>query len=174
MSEIRHELHQLQIGVVLSVLTLLYGFGLGIAFGAAEDSIKGTLQSRGEAVLETAYESDKAKMNATVKKSWVYFKRAHLHANGMGTSALAMIFLLAVFPVASRGRKILAAMLGFGGLTYALYWMLAGLRAPGMGSTGAAKASLEWLAIPSSGMFVLATIAVFVLCLTRLKGDSNT
>jgi hypothetical protein len=52
--------------------------------------------------------------------------------------------------------------------------MLAGLRAPGMGSTGAAKASLEWLGIPSSGMFVLATIAVFVLCLTRLKGDSNT
>ncbi|MND07410.1 hypothetical protein D3C83_293500 [compost metagenome] len=42
--------------------------------------------------------------------------------------------------------------------------MWAGFRAPALGSTGAAKESLKWLAMPSSGAFVLATVAVlFVL-----------
>ncbi len=173
MNEFRLELCQLKIGVLLSLLTLLYGFGLGIAFGAAEDSIKGILQFRGEAALESAYRSDKTKMKATVKKSWVYFKRAHLHANGMGTSALVLILLLAVLPAAAGLRKVLAAMLGLGGLGYALYWMLAGLRAPGMGSTHDARESLDWLAIPSSGMFVLATIGVLILCISHLRSTAE-
>jgi hypothetical protein len=41
--------------------------------------------------------------------------------------------------------------------------MWAGFRAPALGGTSAAKESLAWLAIPSSGLFVLATVAVLVL-----------
>ena len=117
------------------------------------------------------YKGDRSKMKATVKKSWVYFKRAHLHANGMGTSALVLILLLAALPGALKVRQVLAGMLGLGGLGYGVYWMMAGLRAPGMGSTSAARESLDWLAIPSSGMFVLATIAVLVLYVRSWRGD---
>jgi hypothetical protein len=41
--------------------------------------------------------------------------------------------------------------------------MFAGMRAPGMGSTGAAKESLAWLAIPSSGLCILGLLAVIGL-----------
>jgi hypothetical protein len=46
--------------------------------------------------------------------------------------------------------------------------MWAGFRAPGLGSTGAAKESLKWLAMPSSGAFVLATVAVLGLLIVTL------
>ena len=41
--------------------------------------------------------------------------------------------------------------------------MLAGLRAPSMGSTGAAKESLQWLAVPSSALCCIGLLAVAVL-----------
>jgi hypothetical protein len=41
--------------------------------------------------------------------------------------------------------------------------MFAGLRAPGLGSTGLAKESLAWLAIPSSGLCVLSLLVALGL-----------
>jgi len=93
---LRERLRPLAPGLVLALLTLCFGFGLGGAFGAVEDSLKEGLSSRGEAVLDTAYGGDRARMDAVVEKSWVYYKRAHLHANGLGTSALACILLLSL------------------------------------------------------------------------------
>ncbi len=60
---------------------------------------------------------------------------------------------------AGRARAI-GLGLGAGGLGYSVFWLWAGFRAPALGSTGAAKESLKWLAIPSSGLFVAATVAV--------------
>jgi hypothetical protein len=61
----------------------------------------------------------------------------------------------------SFASSLRAASAGFG---YSFFWMWADFRAPALGSTGAAKESLRWLAMPSSGAFVLATVAVvFVL-----------
>ncbi|MDH3816108.1 MAG: hypothetical protein OEV48_16565 [Acidobacteriota bacterium] len=37
------DLASVRIGIVLALLTLLYGFGLGGAIGAFEDNIKGSL-----------------------------------------------------------------------------------------------------------------------------------
>ena len=44
--------------------------------------------------------------------------------------------------------------------------MFAGLLAPGLGGTGAAKETLWFLAIPGSGMCVLGLVGT-VLCLVR-------
>ena len=41
-------------------------------------------------------------------------------------------------------------------------WMFAGLKAPGLGSTGAAKESLRLLAIPSSGLCTVGLVLVFL------------
>jgi hypothetical protein len=40
-------------------------------------------------------------------------------------------------------------------LLYASFWMIAGFMAPGMGSTGAAKEYLSFLAIPGAGLCLL-------------------
>jgi multisubunit Na+/H+ antiporter MnhB subunit len=60
---------------------------------------------------------------------------------------------------------VLSIALGIGALGYSVFWLWAGFRAPGLGSTGAAKESLAWLAMPSSGIFVLATAVVALRCI---------
>ena len=42
------ELKKLRVGVLLSLLTLAFGFGLGAFFGAAESSLKGHLAAEGQ------------------------------------------------------------------------------------------------------------------------------
>ena len=152
-------------GALLALLALCYGFGLGGVFGAFEEDIKAHLKTEGEAVVSQAYGGDAAKMQKVADKSWVYFKRAHLHANGLGTAALALILLLACLPAAASTRRLAALALGTGAVLYPLFWMWAGLRAPGMGGTGAAKASLQWLAVPSAGLCILGLLWVLVLAL---------
>lgn len=156
-------LREVRIGIVLALATMLFGFGLGGVFGLAEDSLKGDLDARGKAVLESVYAGNEAKRAETKDKAWTYYKRAHLHAGAMGTSALAMAMLLAGIPGGTRLRSGSAIALGVGGLGYGLFWLLAGMRAPGLGSTGLAKESLKWLSMPSAGLFLLGTASVIAL-----------
>ena len=157
----RSSLRSVRYGLLCACLTLLYGFGLGGAFGAAEESIKGGLQADADAVMDVVYQGDATKQAEVTSKAWSYLKRAHLHANGIGTTAVALCLLLAWgLPLLDERIKTGASLgLGLGGLGYSCYWLLAGLRAPGLGSTHDAKESLDWLAIPSAG---LATLGVVV------------
>ncbi len=151
------------LGLGLSVATLLFGQGMGIVFGLNEDLIKSRLKASAEVVRDSVYHGDAAAIKAVQDKSWTYMQRAHLHAGAMGTSALAMILLVSVLGVSSRIQQVVGLGLGAGGLGYSMFWMWAGFLAPGLGSTGAAKESLKWLAMPSSGAFVIATVAVLGL-----------
>ena len=157
----------MRVGVALALLTLLYGFGLGGVFGAVEDKLKGRLDYDGATYLASLDPGERAaqesKVEATVKRAWTYLKRAHLHANGLGTASLAVILLLSTLDAGDRPRRLIAAAMGLGSLGYSLFWMLAGLRAPGMGSTGAAKESLQWLAVPTSGLCLLGLVGAIVL-----------
>jgi hypothetical protein len=154
--------------LMLAVLTILFGQGMGIVFGLNEDAIKNRLSASAAEVRETVYSSDDAAIKAVLDKSWTYMKRAHLHAGGMGTTALVLVVLLCLLGTSPRLLIGAGVGLGAGGLGYSIFWMWAGFRAPGLGSTGAAKESLNWLAMPSSGAFVLATIAVLVLLIVTL------
>ncbi len=155
-------LHSLRPGLVLTLLALLFGFGLGGVFGAAESSLKGSLKASADAVIETTYSGDAAKAKAVVDKSWSYLKRAHMHGGGMGSAALGLILLLAALPGCPRRRSLASMLLGAGALGYPVFWLLAGFAAPGLGGTDAAKASLAWLALPSSGAFLLGTVLTLV------------
>ncbi len=151
-------------GLLLALLAVLFGFGMGGAFGAAEDSLKEGLKARGEAALESAYGGDEAAMTKVVAKSWSYYKRAHLHANALGTTALAAILLLALVGPPGLLERVGAIAFGAGSLLYGVYWLLAGLRAPGMGSTGAAKESLAFIAIPGSSLCMIGLfVTIYVL-----------
>lgn len=163
-------------GLLFAVLTLLFGFGLGIVFGLNEDAIKSRLKASATAVRATAYRGDDVALKAVLEKSWVYMQRAHLHAGGLGATALALILVVVALGVAPAVTRGVSLSLGVGGLGYSVYWMLAGFRAPGLGSTGAAKETLKWLAMPSSGLVVLATLAVaglVVAALLRHRGQPS-
>ncbi len=163
------ELRVVRWGVVFALLSVLFGFGMGALFGANEEALKADLQERGEAALATEYAGDKAKMTAVVKKSWSYYKRAHLHGGAIGAVALGLCLLLASLQrVARRVRALAAFAAGIGGLGYAVYWLLAGMLAPGMGGTGAAKESLSWLAIPMSGLVIVGLLTTLALTVKSL------
>lgn len=162
------------LGLILAVLTLLFGQGMGIVFGANEDAIKDRLKDSAAEARITIYHGDDTAIKAVLDKSWAYMKRSHLHAGGMGTTALALTLLAGLLEASHRTNTAIGVGLGAGGLGYSIFWMWAGFRAPALGSTAAAKDSLEWLAIPSSGAFVLATLAVLVLLLARCRRPANS
>jgi hypothetical protein len=156
------------VGLVMAVLTILFGQGMGIVFGLNEDATKSRLKASAAEARDTVYKADDAAIKAVLDKSWVYMQRAHLHAGGMGTTAMGLIVLVSLLGASRRVTVAVGVGLGAGGFGYSIFWMWAGFRAPALGSTGAAKESLKWLAMPSSGAFVLATIAVLVLLVVTL------
>jgi hypothetical protein len=145
-------------GIVLALFSIGFGFLLGSAFGAVEGPIKDYLGSSADAVLEAVYEGDSEKRDAVVSKSWSYMKRAHLHGGAIGATALASILLMGLFGAPGRVEKAAAAAFGGGALLYALFWLAAGLTAPGIGSTGEAKDALGFIAIPGSGLCMLGLL----------------
>ena len=142
-------------GILLALLAIAFGFGLGGAFGAVEDLLKGHLASEANAVIDSVYGGDADAAAAVASKSWTYFKRAHLHANALGTAALAASLLLALLGPPARIEQASSLLFGVGALFYGGYWLIAGLLAPGLGGTGVAKESLAWLAIPASSACML-------------------
>ena len=150
-------------GLFFAVLTLLFGFGMGVVFGLNEDAIKSRLSASAESVMATAYNNDAAAAKAVTDKSWAYMQRAHLHAGSLGVVAIAVSIMLLHIGTGRRVATALSVALGAGAFGYSFFWAWAGFRAPGLGSTGLAKESLAWLAIPSSGAVVAATVITLVL-----------
>ncbi len=173
-NEIIEKMKVVRIGILLSLLTLLFGFVSGGLFGAIEGKIKGHLEAKAQAVFGTVYEGDSVKMKKITDKSWVYFKRAHFHANGLGAISLAVILLLMFMKTTWIYKEITAIFLGLGSLGYSLFWMFAALKAPGLGSTGTAKEALSFLAIPSAGMCIIGLISVLIIVLKTVCCTRNS
>lgn len=146
-------------GLLLATLTLLFGFGLGVIFGLNEDAIKSRLSAAAAAAPAAVY-PDEGAQKAVLDKAWVYMQRGHLHAGSLGAVSVALTLVLVGLGTGARITRALSIGLGAGSLGYSVFWVWAGFRAPGLGSTGAAKESLAWLAIPSSGLVVAGTFIV--------------
>lgn len=153
-------------GAVLSLVSILFGFSLGGAFGAVEDSLKARLAASGNAALETVYKGDAAAKDAVVRKSWDYLIRAHLHAGAIGTASLASIATMVLLCPLTLPAQVSAVAFGSGALVYSGFWLLAGFMAPGMGSTGAAKKALEVVAIPGAGLVLLGAFGT-LFCVAK-------
>lgn len=160
-----------RLGLALALLSILLGFALGGAFGLNEDAVKGHLAASAEAVRDGVYRGDEAAMRSVLDKSWSYLKRAHLHLGSIGTAALAQSLLLVLLPIGRVLREVTSAMLGVGAFGYGLFWLLAGLRAPGLGGTGAAKESLAWLAQPSAALCLLGTLLTIYALATSVRAS---
>ncbi|MDX6769618.1 MAG: hypothetical protein SF051_08810 [Elusimicrobiota bacterium] len=149
-------------GLLLALTAVLFGFALGGAFGAAEAPIKKRLADSGDAVVATVYNGDAVAKDAVVKKSWEYLQRAHLHGGAIGTAAAVAILALLLLCPPRPVEKASAVAFGAGALLYSLFWLLAGFKAPGMGSTGAAKEALSFIAIPGAGLCLLGLLGTIV------------
>ena len=163
-----HALRAALPGLALALCTVLFGFAMGGLFGLNEDVIKDRLANSAASVTPTVYRGDAAAAEPVVAKSWEYMQRAHLHGGAIGTAAIGMIVVMLLLGTAPGTIRVLGLALGAGALGYSVFWMWAGFIAPGLGSTGAAKESLRWLAIPSAGAVMLATAVVVFLCARAL------
>lgn len=169
--ELTQALRQQRWGLLLSLLACLSGFALGGVFGAFEDDLKGGLAESASAVLADVYDGDEALAKKVTDKAWVYYKRAHMHWGGIGAATLSISLLLALALRAGVAARWTSLALGLGAVGYPTFWLLAGRRAPALGGTGAAKETLQWLAIPSSGLLLVGTAAALVLIAARLFGS---
>ncbi|MCE5311550.1 MAG: hypothetical protein LLF86_00170 [Nitrospiraceae bacterium] len=155
-------------GAVFALLAVSFSFILGGLFGAVEEKLKGTLNDSGKAVLETVYQNDAQKMDAVVKKSWSYMIRAHLHGGALGAVALSSIAVMILVTNLGFVARLSSLALGVGALAYSVMWLCAGLRAPALGSTGAAKQSVEALAIVGAGLCILGLLGTLLTVGTKL------
>jgi uncharacterized membrane protein YebE (DUF533 family) len=138
-------------------------------FGAFEEPIKRGLEANARAGIDSLYVGNQDKMQQVVDKAWNYHKRAHLHGGGIAAAALGVIVLLAATSRRHpRARGATALAMGCGTIGYSLYWLWAGQRAPALGSTAAAKESLAWLAVPSTGLLLLGLATAIVLIASDL------
>ena len=160
-------------GLAVAVFTVLFGFTMGGLFGLNEEIIKDRLAASASAVTATVYQGDAAAAEPVLVKSWDYMQRAHLHGGAIGTAAIGLIVVMLLIGTTPRTTRVLSLALGLGALGYSVFWMWAGFLAPGLGSTGAAKESLQWLAMPSAGAVMLATATVAVLCVRAMAGGRN-
>jgi hypothetical protein len=163
-------------GLAVAVFTVLFGFAMGGLFGLNEEIIKDRLAASASAVTATVYQGDAAAAEPVLIKSWDYMQRAHLHGGAIGTAAIGLIVVMLLIGTTPRTTRVLSLALGLGALGYSVFWMWAGFLAPGLGSTGAAKESLRWLAMPSAGAVTLATATVAALCVraaVRARGGGT-
>ncbi len=108
------------LGICFSLVAVLLGFVMGGVFGAVEDSLKKSLDRSGTAVLESVYKSDIAAKDAVVKKSWEYFKRAHMHWSAISSAALVSILTLILVCQSTKTAQVTSILLGAGAFIYPL------------------------------------------------------
>ena len=156
----------IKIGILLAVLTILMGFSFGIMFGEYEAKVEQKLENKAEKVLDTVYEGDTDLMNRSVRGAMNYFKRAHIHGNGLGIASLVLITALFLFCQTNFLRDVTALLLGIGALGYSSYWMIAGKMAPSLGGISQAREAVGWYATFSAFLClagVVLTLIVFII-----------
>lgn len=109
-----------------------------------------------------------ADMKSITDKSWIYCKRAHMHAAGLGAIALAVIVYMGVISTCGFIKFLGSLCIGLGALGYSVFWTLAALTAPGLGSTHDAKEALYWVAQPSAGLCILGLLFALLAFLGSL------
>jgi len=162
------EFSHIKYGVLVAIISILFGGSMGLSFGCCEDNIKAILNGNADKALSGVYEGDQAKADKVVKKSWIYMKRAHLHSQTMGVISIAFSLLVAWLSFPARAQIGISLLSGFGSLGYGVFWLLSGFLAPGMGSTGAAKESVALIAQASGAAFFIAGLSLFGLLAYRM------
>ncbi len=168
------DLSPVRFGLLFGLFAVLFGWGLGVVFGANEDGwrqqfIDDAERNRAFYVARAGSEEGATALIKKIDESaWTYSLRAHMHGGGIGSIAIGGSVLLSLLSVGRAWKLLASTLLGVGAIGYPVFWMLAGMRAPSLGSTGAAKESLQWLAIPSAGGLFVGGLITFGLVVADL------
>jgi hypothetical protein len=128
------ELAQVRIGLAMVLLCLVFGIGMGVAFGIGEDLFKQHVAA-GIAAHPQLHDS----VSAPAIVRWAL--RAHFHATGISAFALGLIAMIAFSDMRPAMKQRTAALVGLGGL-YPLAWFTMYWVAPGIGRKAAHE---HWL-----------------------------
>ena len=123
------ELKTVKIGLILVMLTLIFGIVLGVYFGVAEDSVKSYI-SEGVASHTDVHDENSS------GKIWRYVQRTHFHATGIAAFSIGLLLLLMVSTIKRKLKVITSILIGLGGL-YSLSWFTMFILAPSIGRDAA-------------------------------------
>lgn len=166
--DIYDSFRNIRLGILFSLLTLLYGFGLVVSFGVFEQDIKEIFTNKAEYVLQSTYQGDEAKMNAGISQAWNQLNNSRLHAFSLGTASLSLCILLAFLSINDNMKALVGFLLGAGALGYALFWLWVSIRLPAAGTLLAAKIPIRLLAQLSSGACVLGLTSMAIATIQSL------
>jgi len=123
------EIKTVKIGLLLVMLTLIFGISLGVGFGIAEDSVKSYIAD-GVMAHENLHD-DKSN-----KKIWRYAQRAHFHATGIAAFSIGLVLLIMFSSLKRKLKTVSSILVGLGGL-YPLAWLTMFILAPSLGRSAA-------------------------------------
>ncbi|MEQ1812990.1 MAG: hypothetical protein ABL860_00855 [Candidatus Nitrotoga sp.] len=122
-------LANVKIGLALVMLGLLFGIGLGIAFGINEAFFKNYVV-QGIAVHPELHDAN------SPEKIWRYAQRAHFHATGIAAFSIGLLLLVSASNLKQSLKPITAVLIGLGGL-YPFAWFTMFIVAPSIGREAA-------------------------------------
>ena len=131
------DISDLRVGLVLSMLTLIFGISMGVMFGTNEDGVK---QYISDGIASHPAQHD-AKSQS---KIWRYAQRSHFHATGVGGFALVLVLVTGLTSLPRKMKFIAATLIGVGSF-YPMAWFSMFLLSLPLGRDGAHHATITEL-----------------------------
>ena len=122
-------LYPIRIGLRITLLLLIFGIGMGIAFGVFEDSFKDYI-AQGIAANPELHDQK------SPSKIWRYAQRAHFHATGIGAFSLVLMLLVLFSSLKDSLKATASVLISLVGL-YPLAWFTMFWLSPSLGRSAA-------------------------------------
>ena len=122
-------LYPVRIGLRITLLLLIFGIGMGIAFGVFEDSFKDYI-AQGIAANPELHDQK------SPSKIWRYAQRAHFHATGIGAFSLVLMLLVLFSSLKDSLKATTSMLISLVGL-YPLAWFSMFWLSPSLGRSAA-------------------------------------
>ena len=119
------DLKVIKIGLLITLISLIFGVAMGVGFGANEKLFKNYISKNIE--LNKEVHDDKSQ-----SKIWRYAQRAHFHASGIAAYSLALLLIILFSKMKESNKKLSSTLIGIGSL-YPLSWFVMFLMAPHVG-----------------------------------------
>ena len=123
------DLKPVKIGLTITLLLLVFGVGMGILFGIAEDAFKDFI-NQGIANNPVLHDEKSA------SKIWRYAQRAHFHATGISAFALVLILIVLFSSLKTKLKTVASTLISLISL-YPLAWFSMFILSPSLGRDGA-------------------------------------
>ncbi len=127
----------LRVGLILSMLTLIFGISMGVMFGTNEGAVK---QFISDGIATHPAQHDEKSQS----KIWRYAQRSHFHATGVAGFALVLILLTGLTSLSRKLKFITSLLIGIGSF-YPMAWLSMFLLSLPMGRDGAHDAVITEL-----------------------------